>query len=209
MAQRPRRDAEAEAAARRRTILLANDIFESAMPGVGTLASAISGSRQITLPIPESLRFIGMHTAYGRHGPSRERRPVLVAAVEHTERGFVGVSRTFLAIDGSGKASLESPRPFTGPVGGGAVRLGGLRPDAPLIIAEGIESALSASEIWGWPAWAALSAGGIERLLLPAEAKDIVIACDRDHSGVGMRSARIAAARWVGDPISQVSRRRF
>jgi putative DNA primase/helicase len=47
--------------------------------------------------------------------------------------------------------------------------------------------------------WAALSAGGIERLVLPVQAKDIVIACDHDVSGVDERSARIAAGSWLGE----------
>ena len=58
---------------------------------------------------------------------------------------------------------------------------------------------MAASELSGWPAWAALSANGIKRLVLPTEARDIVIACDRDPSGVRDRCARIAASRWLGE----------
>jgi putative DNA primase/helicase len=79
------------------------------------------------------------------------------------------------------------------------VRLGELRLDAPLVVGEGIESTMAASEISGWPGWAGLSAGGVERLVLPAEARDIRIVCDRDRSGIGERSARIAAAQWQGE----------
>jgi hypothetical protein len=38
------------------------------------------------------------------------------------------------------------------------VRLGQVQPDMPLIIADDIESAATASEITGLPAWTALSA---------------------------------------------------
>ena len=190
------RRVEAEATYRRRRIGLAHDMLASALPAIGTLAERYLRSRGYTGPIPPSIRFIGMHTAYGWHEPSGDRRPVMVAAVQHVENGFVGVSRTFLAIDGSAKASFDQPRLFTGPVAGGAVHLGALQADLPLVIAEGVESALAASELSGWPAWAALSAGGIGRLVLPAAARDIVIACDRDPSGVGERYARIAASRW-------------
>lgn len=51
----------------------------------------------------------------------------------------------------------------------------------------------------GWPGWAALSAGGIERLILPDEARDIVIAADHDANGVGERAARKAALRWAAE----------
>lgn len=84
-------------------------------------------------------------------------------------------------------------------IAGGAVRLGELRPEVPVIVAEGLESALAASELLGWPAWAALSAGGIERLILPVEARDVVITCDSDASGVGERGARRAALRWAAE----------
>jgi putative DNA primase/helicase len=121
----------------------------------------------------------------------------MVAAVEHVEHGFVGVSRTWLAMDGGGKSTLDPPRLFTGPVAGGAVRLGELRLDLPLIIAEGVESGLAASELLGWPAWAALSARGVAQLVLPTKARDIVIAADRDRNGVGEAAARQSAMRWA------------
>jgi hypothetical protein len=190
---------DAEAAAMRRKLDLARDIWTSSAQAAGTMISHYLRFRDITIPVPSSIRFIGMHTPYGRHPPSGQRRPVMVAAVEHVVHGFVGVSRTFLTIDGSCKAALDPPRLFTGPVSGGAVRLGELQPDAPLVLAEGVESALAASEISGWPAWAALSAGGIARLTLPAEARDIVIAVDRDANGVGERAARGAAEKWLGE----------
>jgi putative DNA primase/helicase len=188
---------QAEAASRQRQISLARDIWQSALPATGTVVERYLRERRITIPVPITIRFIGMNTAYPWHPASGQRRPVLVAAVEHVEHGLVGVIRTFLAIDGSCKATLDPPRLFTGPVAGGAVRLGELRPDLPLIIAEGVESALAASELFGGPAWAALSAGGIERLILPPEARDIFVAIDRDRNGTGERAARRAAQRWV------------
>jgi putative DNA primase/helicase len=58
---------------------------------------------------------------------------------------------------------------------------------------------LSATELLDAPAWAALSAIGIDKLVLPPEARDIVIAIDRDRDGFGERAARRAAARWAGE----------
>jgi putative DNA primase/helicase len=124
----------------------------------------------------------------------------MIARVDHVVHGPVAVLRLWLS-PGGGKAGVEPQRKFTGPVGGGAVRLGALRPNAPLVIAEGIESALAAGLtpglMMGCPAWAALSAGGIQALVLPDATQDIIIACDRDPSGVGERKARKAAGRWV------------
>jgi putative DNA primase/helicase len=49
------------------------------------------------------------------------------------------------------------------------------------------------------PVWAALSARGIENLVLPREATHVVICADHDASGIGERAARDAAARWLAE----------
>jgi putative DNA primase/helicase len=77
------------------------------------------------------------------------------------------------------------------------MQLGKVRRDIPLVVAEGVESALCAAELTGWPAWAALSAVGIKKLILPPDARDIVIAVDRDRNGIGEQSARRSASRWI------------
>ena len=139
-----------------------------------------------------------MHGPYGRH-PSGQRRPQMIALVEHVEHGPIGVSRTFLAIDGSQKATLDPVRLFRGPVGGGAVRLGTICPGDWLVIAEGIETTLSVMQATGLPGWAALSASGIARLILPPEARLVLIAADHDANGVGAAAAHDAARRWLGE----------
>ena len=79
------------------------------------------------------------------------------------------------------------------------MRLGKLRSGASLIVAEGIESAPAVAELSGWPAWAALSAGGVERLILPPVACDVVIAVDCDRCGIGEREARTAGQRSLAE----------
>lgn len=187
---------EAEAADRRRRINLARDMWQSALPVSGTVADRYLRSRDIEIPLPPSIRFIGMHTPYAWHAPSGDRRPVMVAAVEHVDHGLVAVTRTFLALDGSGKASLAPPRLFTGPVAGGAVRLAAIRPSDWLAVGEGVETVLSVMQACKLPGWAALSANGLESLLLPPEAQMVLIAADNDMNGTGQRSALVAAARF-------------
>jgi putative DNA primase/helicase len=187
----------ANAAARRRRLDLARDMWRSAVPARSTLVERYFRSRRITSPAPVSVRFIGPHTVYSWHGPSGERRPVMVAAVEHVEHGFVGVSRTFLAIDGSGRASLAPPRLFTGAVAGGAVRLA---PAAEtLMVGEGIETTLAAIQATAVPGWAALSTSGMTALVLPPIVQKVIILADHDLSGAGERVAQIAAARWLAE----------
>ncbi len=60
-------------------------------------------SRGITLPSPPTLRHHPMHECYGRH-PTGSYRPQMIALIEHVEYRPMAVSRTFLTVDGSGKA---------------------------------------------------------------------------------------------------------
>jgi phage/plasmid primase-like uncharacterized protein len=125
----------------------------------------------------------------------------MVALVEHVQSGPVAVHVTYLRSDGRGKADIpkEEQRACFGPVKGGAVRLGEVRWDTLLCVAEGIETALAVVTACGMPAWAALSAGGICALVLSPQATQVVIAADRDASGVGQRAAHAAAARWLAE----------
>jgi putative DNA primase/helicase len=131
------------------------------------------------------------------HRESGEQRPAMVGLVEHVEHGQVGIHVTYLAIDGSMKATITPSKKFFGLVSGGAVRLGPVRPGQWLIVGEGIESTASAMQLWGLSSgWAGLSASGIRNLILPPEARLILIACDNDANGVGQAAARDAAWMW-------------
>jgi putative DNA primase/helicase len=125
--------------------------------------------------------------------------PAMVALVEHVARGPIGVHCTYLRPDGGSKADLEKPKAIFGPVAGGAVRFGMPRAGQWLAVAEGIETALSVAAACSMPAWAALSAGGIKNLILPPEARHIVICADHDANGVGERAARAAGTRWIAE----------
>jgi putative DNA primase/helicase len=81
----------------------------------------------------------------------------------------------------------------------GAVRFGMPRAGEWLAVSEGIETGLSIAVACAMPAWAALSAGGIEKLLLPPQATHIVICGDHDAGGTGERAARFAATRWLAE----------
>jgi hypothetical protein len=190
-----RRQREADEARRRARIAAAIDLWEHAEPAPRTVVETYLWARLYMGPVPATIRLRrGMP-----HRESGERRPAMVCRVDHAERGLVGVHVTYLAPDGSSKASVDPPRRCIGPIGGGAVRLGRIRPDGWLVVGEGVETTLSVAQACRLPGWAALSAGGIERLILPAEARHLVIAGDHDRSGVGQLAAARAAARWRGE----------
>jgi putative DNA primase/helicase len=123
--------------------------------------------------------------------------PAMVAPIVDVSGEQIGVHKTFLWPDGSGKADLpkEEQRETYGPRKGGAVRLGQYRAGVPLLIGEGIETVIAAMQLFDLPGWAALCADGIEALQLPDEVQKVIIAADRDANGVGQRAALVARER--------------
>src|SRR5262245_55768091 len=171
-----------------RKIARARQVWDGAYNALQSPVGRYLASRGITVTPPASLRW----TPRCWHGEVRAYLPTMVALVEHVERGIVGVHRTYLTPD-----YRRRDRASLGPVGGGAVRLGQVRPDTWLCVAEGIETALAVTTACGIPAWAGLSAGGVRALVLPSEARMVLICADNDANGVGQRAAAEAAQRWL------------
>jgi DNA primase len=87
---------------------LALKTWRYARPADGTLVETYLRARAITLsPLPLTLRcFMGL-----RHAPSNGRWPAMVALVMAHDQERLGIHRTYLAWDGSGKAlSRKHPR---------------------------------------------------------------------------------------------------
>jgi hypothetical protein len=170
-------------------------IYHEARPIKGTIAEAYLRHCGIVLvTIPSCLRF---HPACPH--PCGKHFPAMVALVEREGSGFIGIHRTFLKPDGLGKAMVVPDKAGLGRVGGGAVRLAEARPGAWLALAEGIETTLSVMVATGLPAWAGLSAVGLEKVILPSTERAILICADNDDNGVGQRAARAAAERLVAE----------
>jgi hypothetical protein len=191
------RQGEADRHDRQRRTAVARDIWRTSTTAHETSPVAIYlATRQILIPVPPSLRVHGMFGPYGEHRPSGARRPQMVAAVQHVEHaGILAVHRTFLASDGYGKAALDPARMVLGPARGGAVRLA-LAAET-LMVAEGIETALSAMQATCLPAWAALSTSGLAALVLPPEVRTVIVLADHDRAGEA--AARTAALRFIGE----------
>jgi phage/plasmid primase-like uncharacterized protein len=169
-------------------------LWQSSLPAKGSLIEIYLNARGIFCNIPPALRFLSRH----RHKPTGTYWPVmLAAATDHTGR-LQAIHRTYLANDGK-KAPVEPAKMTLCPVAGYAMHLG--KAGEKLAVTEGIETGLSVMQATGIPTWAALCAGGIERLILPPLplAREIVIAADHDASGVGERAAEAAATRWLAE----------
>lgn len=98
-----------------------------------------------------------------------------------------GLHRTYVTPAGA-KAPVSAAKQSLGKlVRGGAVRL------APIAdrlgIAEGIETALAVTELFGLPCWAALNANGLAHWQPPPGVREVVIFGDNDASFTGQTAA--------------------
>ncbi len=167
-------------------------LWDEALPLPRSPAARYLAARAIPDVVSAAL---GFHPR-APHPGGGPRLPALVAAVRDPRSGELrAVHRTYLRPDGTGKAAVEPAKASLGPVAGGAVMLDAPHGDAPLVVAEGLENALSAGRLLGAPAWSAVSAGNLEKhLALPAAVPAVIIAADPDE--VGQRAAWQAARRW-------------
>jgi putative DNA primase/helicase len=164
------------------------DIWRSAAPANGTLVETYLVSRGLCLPPPPTLRF---HA--GLKHPAGGIWPAMVALVTRgSDDTPLAIHRTFLALDGGGKAPLNPQKMMLGPCRGGAVRLG--LPGSLLMIGEGIETCLAAMRASGYTACAALSTAGLRTLDLPDDVRDVIVLADGDDPGEA--AARDCAQRW-------------
>jgi putative DNA primase/helicase len=153
-------------------------IWGAARPAAGTLVETYLAARGIRSPETKALRF---HA--GLKHPSGGVWPAMVALVTHGAEGTpVAVHRTFLARDGLGKAPIDPAKMMLGPCRGGVVRLS--RADEMMVVGEGIETVLSAMQLWGLAGLAALSANGLAALDVNILPDEVVVAADHDPAGL-------------------------
>lgn len=138
--------------------------------------------------------------------------PAMLAVITDPEGRWVGLHRTYLT-DGARKADVRHPETgeplpakkmlsnSPGACTGAAVRLADPSPDGLLVVAEGIETALAASQLSCRPAWACLSAHGMESLGVSHPICDVLIAADNDANGAGQNAARTLARRLLADGL--------
>ena len=177
--EREEAEARAEDAAR---------LWRDGLPIAGSRAEAYLRGRALSLKLPLSLRYSpGL-----RHAPTGLVFPVLLGAVQAGDRRVTGIQRIFLDPATTGKALVTPNKMTFGILGDGAVRLG--RAGRTLGIAEGIETALSAMQIYSLTVWAVLGAGRLGNLALPDEVEQVMIFADRGP--VGEREAEKAAEAY-------------
>jgi putative DNA primase/helicase len=83
------------------------EVWGQTRPAQGTVVEAYLRRRGLSLAIPETLRF---HPNL-KHAPTGTWWPAMVALITKGEDNTpIGVTRTFLAPDGTGKARIVPPR---------------------------------------------------------------------------------------------------
>lgn len=178
----------------------AERLWATALPVQGSPAEAYLRSRRLPLAVSD-LRY-HPRTPYGR-GTQAIFRPALLAAVRD-DSGLVAVHRTFLDPRSGALADLPLPKRALGRLGQGAVRLRA-PDDATLGWAEGIESAMAATELTGTPCWATLGTERFARVTLPPTVERLILFLDNDAGGrraellareAHRRSALVLEARY-------------
>ena len=169
----------------------ARRLWKRTLPARGTLVEDYLRARGITIQPPPAVRFVPLlpHKEYGWPFPA------MVVGAQNADAAFCGVQVTFLAAHGCEKAPVEPERKSYGPVGSAAVRLGPVA--ERVILAEGVETALSVQQASGIAAWATLGTSGLQRVELPDCVREVIIAADADEAGE--KAAQEAAQRFLSE----------
>lgn len=157
-------------------------IWREALPIAGTIGELYLRTRGIADDLPPTLRY----ARNLKHRPTGLFFPAMIAAVQSPARTITGIQRTFLKLDGSGKATVSEAKLSLGAMGHGAVRLAAA--GEVLGIAEGVETSLSVTALFGLPCWASLGAERLGRIGLPAEVRRVVICGDIGSEAAAYRA---------------------
>lgn len=179
----------------RQRIAQAREIWRRSEPATGTKVETYLRARAITLPPPPSLRFHS-NLNYGQTGTGF---PTMVAAVQNPERSISAIHRTFLLPDGSAKANVSSPKMALGPISTGAVRLA--KAGSILGLAEGIETALSAMQLFNTPCWAALGSR-LANVWVPEYTHNVVLFADNGNAGLEAAKKAIETFTGLGRKVT-------
>jgi len=141
------------------------------------------------------------HAPAARYYPNPKDRsssillPAMLAKVRDADGRPVNIHRTFLASDGSGKAKVDEPRKMMDGrlPRGAAVRLGEAAME--MGVAEGIETAMAATVLYGIPVWPLLTADNLAAWSPPEGVGALWVFGDNDLTFTGQAAAYALAKR--------------
>ncbi len=141
--------------------------------------------------LPENIR---VHPALRyQDGETVGTYAAMLATVTAPDGRAASLHRTYL--QESRKAPVTAPKKLMQglPIAGAAIRLTAV--SQILGIAEGIETALAASELFEVPVWSCISTAGIESFEPPAGVREVIVFADHDENFAGQAAAYRAAHR--------------
>lgn len=142
--------------------------------------------RGIPIEIIAQMKDVRGHAKLSHYNEAKEMsyRPAMVALIRNAKGNPISIHRTYVGISPKEKKIMPPLENITG----GCVRLG--EPDDTLVLAEGIETALAAWALTGIPAWATISAHGLESFTaIPRHVKRVIVCADNDASFTGQAAA--------------------
>lgn len=213
-ASKPERSDEDKLAALRRTFRESRPIER------GDQAHAYLVGRGLALyDLPESVR-LHPGLSYWDGGAVLGKFAAMLATVTDAAGRAVSLHRTYL--QDARKAPVPEPKKLMEGLhlAGAAIRLTPV--SRSLGIAEGIETALAASEMFEVPTWSCISTSGVESFEPPEGVEHIIVFADNDANFAGQAAAYRAAHRLalkgyevevcipptVGDWLDELNRRR-
>lgn len=172
----------------------AQHLWESAKDIRGTLAETYLRSRGIVGDLSHAdIRFHPSVSTSAYSQDKGEKHPAMIAAIRLPTGEQIGAHVTYLSADGKSKAAVDPPRKVYGAQSGGVIFLG--RVSAKMVLGEGIESSLSASEVCGRPAIASVCSGNMKSAPIIDGVDDWLVAYDRDANHTGLKAAQAFARR--------------
>lgn len=190
------RQADDDTSRKRRFAL---EIWKASVDADRTEVETYLRGRHIAPPAPPSLCF---HSNL-KHGRTGLYFPAMVAGVQAPNGEVIAIHRTYLQPGGHGKAQINQPKMALGALDDGAVRLAPA--EKVLGLAEGIETSLSAQQLFEIPVWATLSCGRFANVAISADVIELQIFAD--NGGPGRDAARKAAKHWAAAGKRVVIRR--
>ena len=145
--------------------------------------------------LPENIRLHPGLSYRDGNGNITGTFPAMLGLVTGPDGKAMSMHRTYL--QGGRKAHVEAPKKLMAglPISGAAIRL--TLVSEVLGIAEGIETALAAAELFEVPVWSCISAQGVESFDPPAGVRGVLIFADNDVNYAGQKAAFSVAHRLV------------
>ena len=181
---------------------------DNGMKMIRRIAAGLIPAADIT-PVAAYLRSRGIRRMPGEflryhpkvwHWEDACNSPAMVAALRDVNGKAKGYHLTFITERGE-KMKTDKARLYTkGATSDCAIRLSDVQEHIGL--AEGIETALSVTELYGVPCWATGDAVRMTKFQVPAGVKEVSIFADIDQSYTGEQAAFTLAARLAREGIA-------